>query len=156
MSQSNFNCCKNVTEQKRHSISRLNEGDNLLQMIGEHNSCVDFLFEFALLLKNVNMQLGENFHKVNDQLIVRILAISITSAQHSALSFVMTQVCVIHLTSICFCFDNSSFFLWYWCLKQGRVGLTCYNGCLSIYLHARADQEWEGYIRCLHRSLRWV
>lgn len=73
-------------------MSRLNEGDNLFQMIRghlEHASHVDALFRFALLLKNVRIQLGENSHKVIDQFFV-IAPATITSAQESALSFVMT------------------------------------------------------------------
>lgn len=62
-------------------------------MIGGQNSRKDISFGFALLLKNVKMQLWENSHKVNDQFFVIALATAFTSAQHSALSFVMTQVC---------------------------------------------------------------
>lgn len=81
-----------------------------------------------------------------------------SSSNCTTLCFVFCNDAGLLVTWLLFVFalTNLTFLLWYWCLKQGPVGLTCYNGCLSIHLHTRAHKQWEGYIRCWQWSLRWV
>lgn len=109
------------TEQKRHSIYRLNEGDNLFQMSGGQQSRVHVLF---CCWKMSRYSWGENSHKVNDQLSVIPPATAVNFALYSALSFVKAKkkkkAEVKWLANLRH--YNSPFFLCYWSLKQGPTG----------------------------------